>query len=56
MTYRLWVSHDKIRKGAWWVFADELTEDVAKAECERRMARSKPECRFVVLPEDETPT
>lgn len=55
MTWTLWCSHDKIRKGQWWPFATDLTEDEAVAQVTYRSARVKPECRFQALPAGETP-
>jgi hypothetical protein len=55
MTWNVWCSHDKVRKGTWSVLVSGLTEAGATGEVETRRARVNDTCRFLALPEGEVP-
>jgi len=56
--FTLWVSHDKVRQGAWTVLLSGLTQRLATDEMltrQDRVRRNGSPCRFKLLPDGETP-
>jgi hypothetical protein len=56
--WNLWVSHDKVKQGAWSVLLSGLSQGVAVDEMivrRDRVRRSGQPCRFKALPEGELP-